>query len=93
MSLKAGEAMVRKADLRDEIEAIGGKQRRVAFSYLSVLVILAIAMIQGTFVAPAAVLTVLILVPLKKALRRYRALELKKAELLEDLRTLQRFEG
>lgn len=79
------EVALRESDLRDEIEAIGRKQLRVVLSYVSILVILGIALFEGTFAFPAATLGILILVPLKKSIVRYRALAREKAELLKEL--------
>jgi len=81
----SAELMLRESDLRDEIEAIDRRQLRIVLSYTSILVVLVVALLQGTFALPAATLGVLILVPLKKAIVRYRALASKKANLLEEL--------
>ena len=88
-SLEPEEIMLRKADLRDEIEAIGRKQTRLLFSYMSILVALALAIIHGTLAVPAAAISVMVLVPLKKAIVRYRGLASRKAELVGSLQSVE----
>ena len=89
-SLEPEEIMLLKADLRDEIEAIGRKQTRLLFSYISILVALALAIIHGTLAVPAAAISVMLLVPLKKAIVRYRTLASRKAELVGSLQSAER---
>ena len=89
-ALEPEEIMLRKADLHDEIEAIGRKQTRFLFSYISILVALALAIIHGTLAVPAAAISVMLLVPLKKAIVRYRALASRKAELVGSLQSVER---
>ena len=84
------EIMLLKADLRDEIEAIARKQTRLLWSYISILVALALAVFHGTLAIPAAAIFVMLLVPLKKAIVRYRALASKKAELVGSLQSVER---
>ena len=83
------ELALRESDLRDEVEAIGRKQHRTVLTFASFYLILAVALIEGTFGLPAAALGVLILVPLKKAIMRYRALAKTKTELLDELGSIR----
>lgn len=84
--------LLRESDLRDEIETIERRQSRLLVSYASILVILVVAMLQGPLGVPAAVVFVMILVPLKKAIVRYRALASRKTDLLEDLDSVCRLQ-
>lgn len=88
-SWEPDEIMLLKADLRDEIEAIGRKQTRILFSYISILVALALAPIHGTLAVPAGAISVILLVPLKKAMVRYRALASRKAEFVGTLQSVE----
>jgi len=88
--LEPEEIMLRRADLRDEIEAIGKMQTRLLISYVSILVALALAVVHGTLAVPAAAVFVMILVPLKKAIVRYRTLASRKAELVGSFQLLEK---
>ena len=87
------EVALREADLRDEIEAIERRQHRIALTPFAFYLILAVALIEGTFGLPAAALGVLLLVPIKKARMRYRALASEKTDLLSELDSVGRLEG
>lgn len=66
---------------------------RIGLTSFSFYLILAVALIQGTFAFPAATLGVLLLVPLKKAVMRYLDLASKKADLLTELDSERLLEG
>ena len=91
--LAAAEVALRESELRDELEGIGRQQLRIVLSYVSIMAILAAALVQGSFGFPAATLGILILVPLKKAIMRYRSLASKRTELLNELDSMRILEG
>ena len=87
------EVALRESGLRDEIKGIGRRQRRIVLTSFSFYLILAVALIQGTLAFPAAIFGVSLLIPLWKAIMRYRALAVEKTDLLKEVDSLRLLEG